>query len=246
MKPLISVITVTFNAGKVIQKTLDSLKSQTFKDFEFIVIDGKSKDNTVEKVKASNIPHNKIVSEPDYGLYDAMNKGLNLANGEYVIFLNAGDSFHSNNILELYARGASKGKDIIYGDTVIVDSEGKIMAPRHLSVPKVLTKESFLNGMLICHQAFMVRKEIVPQYDLNYRFSADYDWCVKCIGNSQPYNCLNLETVTVNYLKDGLTDHNKLKSLRERFHIMSTHYGLVKTLLKHISFIFRALKRGNI
>ena len=100
--------------------------------------------------------------------------------------------------------------------------------------------------MLICHQAFMVKKVLAPAYDLNYRFSADYDWCVKCISNASSENCENLKTVTIDYRSDGLTDNNKLESLKERFNIMSKHYGLPLTLSKHFGFIFRALRRGKI
>lgn len=245
-KPLISVITVTYNAGKVIEKTLKSLEEQTFKDFEHLVIDGKSGDDTLAKIRSYDLPQTNIISEPDKGLYDAMNKGLRNAKGEYVIFLNAGDAFHQADTLDNYARVAKEGYDIIYGDTVIVDGEGNLIGPRHLSVPEKLTFESFSDGMLICHQAFMVRKELAPEYDLGYRFSSDYDWCVKCIGKSQTNNYQNLHKVTIDYLSDGLTDKNKFKSLRERFNVMRKHYGLSTTLMKHSGFIFRAIKRGNI
>lgn len=245
-QPLISIITVTYNADKVIFKTLQSLKEQTFRDFEHIVIDGSSRDNTLQIIKSFGLPQTKVVSEPDNGLYDAMNKGLRLAKGKYVLFLNAGDIFHDKNTLTKYSEKANKGFDIIYGDTVIVDSEGKKIADRHLNVPDTLTKESFADGMLICHQAFMVKKELTSEYNLNYRFSADYDWCVKCISKTQPDKCLNLNRITIDYLSEGLTDKNKWKSLRERFRIMTTHYGLPKTLTKHLCFILRAIKRGKI
>lgn len=245
-QPLISVITVTYNAEKVIGRTLRSLKEQSFTDYEYLVIDGNSQDATIAMVKDANIPHTSLLSEPDKGLYDAMNKGLRLAKGKYVIFLNAGDTFHSCDTLSLYASEVGAGKDIIYGDTVIVDHTGKKIADRHLKAPQVLTSQSFSKGMLICHQAFMVKKELAPLYDLNYRLSADYDWCVKCIRASSPDRCANLNQITIDYLSDGLTDNYKWKSLRERFGIMSRHYGLLRTCLNHFQFIFRALKRGNI
>ena len=244
--PFVSIITVTYNAANVIDKTLRSLTVQSFKDFEHLVIDGASEDSTLDKVVKASLPQSRIISEPDKGLYDAMNKGLMLAKGKYVIFLNAGDTFHHSHTLAKYMEQAEKGKDIIYGDTIIVNANGEKIAGRHLSVPQFLTKDSFSNGMLICHQAFMVKKELATPYDLSYRFSADYDWCVKCIEKSSPDNCVNLNEVTIDYLSEGLTDKNKLKSLRERFHIMSNHYGFTKTVIKHIGFIFRALRRGNL
>lgn len=244
--PLISVITVTYNAADVIAETLKSLKNQTFKDFEYLVIDGASKDDTLKIINQNEIDGTRIISETDQGLYDAMNKGLKEAKGEYVIFLNAGDSFHAKDTLELYSQHARNGADIIYGDTIIVDQCGNKISDRHLSVPEKLTKDSFKEGMLICHQAFMVKKALAPEYDLAYRFSADFDWCVKCISNSEPLNCVNLHRVTINYLNNGLTDKNKIKSLKERFRIMSKHYGLFPTISKHFTFLFRALNRGKL
>lgn len=244
--PFITIITVTFNAEKVINKTLKSLQKQTYQDFEHLVIDGKSKDDTLKIINHFSLPQTHIISESDKGLYDAMNKGLRLAKGKYVLFLNAGDAFHSNDTLSNYAEQAKKNADIIYGDTVIVSPEGEVLGPRHLSVPDNLTNKSFANGMLICHQAFMVKKELVSEYNLRYRFSADYDWCIRSIKQSNPSKRINLHQVTIDYLSEGLTDKNKWKSLRERFKIMSHHYGFIPTLFNHFRFVIRAATRGSI
>lgn len=241
--PLISVITITYNAESVIGVTLDSVASQTFRDYEHILIDGASKDKTLDI--ARKYPDLKIISEPDKGLYDAMNKGLRAAKGKYVIFLNAGDTFHSNYILELYSQRAKKGDDIIFADTVIVDKERHIIGKRHLTAPDHLTSKSFSKGMLICHQAFMVKKELAPTYDLKYRFSADYDWTVKCIFNSDMEKCTNLHIIAIDYLKDGMTDKNKMTSLKERFRIMNKHYGYIRTFFNHLGFIGRAIRRKS-
>ena len=242
-QPLISIITVTYNAENEIEKTLQSLKEQSCDDFEHIVVDGASKDKTLQRVKDFSLPVSTVISEPDKGLYDAMNKGLCLAKGKYVLFLNAGDSFFDSETLGIYAEVARKDFDIIYGDTCIVDPTGKIVGDRHLHVPSILDFRSFSKGMLICHQAFMVKKDIAGDYDLNYRFSADFDWCIRCIKETTPDRCLNLKTVSIRFLEAGITDKNKLKSLKERFRIMTKHYGLVPTIFNHFQFLFRALKR---
>ncbi|MDE7403296.1 MAG: glycosyltransferase [Muribaculaceae bacterium] len=243
-QPLISIITITFNAAAEIAPTLESVNQQTWCDFEHIIVDGASNDDTIGIVRAMS--HARILSEPDRGLYDAMNKGIGLARGKYLLFLNAGDSFHSPDTLQAYAEAAMKGADIIYGDTEIVNSNRETIGPRHLSAPAILKEDSFADGMLICHQAFMVRKEIAPEYDLAYRFSADYDWCIKCILNSQPDKRVNLGRVTIDYLSDGMTDKNKLTSLRERYRIMSTHYGSMRTAINHLKFVWRAFRRGSL
>lgn len=241
-QPLISVITITFNAAGVVRPTIESLCAQTFRNFEHIVIDGDSSDNTLDIVRALS-PQTRILSEPDRGIYDAMNKGLRMARGKYLLFLNAGDSLHSPETLSLYAEAADKNPDIIYADTVIVGSSRRILGPRHLSAPARLTLSSFSGGMLVCHQAFMMRRSLAPEYDTRYRFSADYDWTVRCIAASSPDRCINLETVAIDYLADGTTDRNHLRSLRERLKIMCRHYGTFPTLLRHLSFAARAIKR---
>ena len=242
-QPLISIITITYNAAAVLEPTMRSVACQTFTDYEHIIVDGASTDSTLDVARSLATPRLRIVSEPDKGLYDAMNKGLRLARGKYILFLNAGDAFHSPDTLSLYAEAASADPDIIYADTLIVDSGRRVIGPRHLSAPERLTRRSFSKGMLICHQAFMVRRLLAPEYDTAYRFSADYDWTVKCIGKTEPDRCMNLHTVAIDYLADGTTDRNKMRSLHERFRIMCRHYGPFATLANHAAFAFRAVGR---
>ncbi|MDE7380540.1 MAG: glycosyltransferase [Muribaculaceae bacterium] len=242
-KPLFSIITITFNAGETIVPTIESLNRQSFQDFEHIIIDGASSDNTLARIRELSNSTPRILSEPDNGLYFAMNKGLNIAKGKYLLFLNAGDSLHSPDSLRYYADASANDPDIIYADTNIVNEDRTFNSPRHLSAPEVLTLKSFSKGMLICHQAFMVKRSIAPLYDTDYRFSADYDWTVRCIAASSPEKCINLHKVTIDYLRNGTTDKNKRASLIERFHIMSHHYGSLPTIARHLSFIPRAATR---
>ena len=241
--PKISIITVTYNAEDCILPTLRSVAEQDFNDYEHIIVDGASKDATLKLI--SNEENERIIihSQKDCGIYHGMNRGLKYCNGEYLLFLNAGDRFASKDSLRRYADAIDKGYDIIYGDTVVVDNDGKILRPRHLSAPKILTFESFSHGMLICHQAFMVKAEIAAKYSKKYKLSADYDWTLRCIKNTTPQKCLNLNTVTIHYLDNGATEKNKLKSLKERFQIMAEHYGYFKAISRHLSFIPRAMKR---
>lgn len=241
--PLITVVTITYNAEAYIERTLESVRSQHFDDYEHVIVDGASKDRTLDIIRLVSGPKVRLLSEPDRGLYDAMNKGLLMAKGQYVLFLNAGDTFCGPEVLAAYAAKCLSGADIVYADTRLVDDHGNYVGDRHLSAPEVLTADSFKNGMLICHQAFMVRKEIAPMYDLQYRFSADYDWCVKCIKASKAGNNHNLHMKAIDYLTDGLTGHNKMRSLRERYRIMCEHYGMLSATLHHIGFVPRAVKR---
>ncbi len=243
MNPIFSIITVTFNAAKVIQPTLDSIKEQDFCDFEHLIVDGASNDNTLEIARNAEIPQMRIYSEPDNGLYDAMNKSIALAKGQFLIFLNAGDSFASKESLRHLSEHATPGTDIIYGQTQIVNNKREVIGKRHLTAPKHLTADSFKHGMLVCHQAFVTRRDIAPLYDLNYRFSADFDWCIKCLKKSRKNSYVG-DTPIIDFLTDGLTDKYHKKSLKERFDIMCKNYGTITTILLHISFIPRYLLRN--
>lgn len=242
-EPLFSIITITYNASKELPATMCSVAEQTFRDFEHLIIDGASKDDTVGIAEKMATPNLLIYSEPDKGLYDAMNKGLRKAKGKYLIFLNAGDAFHDKNVLMLMSQVVSDDTDIIYGDTNLVDANREFVAKRHLSVPEKLTFNSFRKGMLVCHQAFVVRRELAPEYDLRYRFSADYEWCLRCLKKTSYHRCKNLHKVIVDYLVDGLTDKNHKASLKERFVIMCQYFGYLSTILFHLSFIPRYIYR---
>ena len=242
-EPLFSIITITYNASKELPATMCSVAEQTFRDFEHLIIDGASKDDTVGIAEKMATPNLLIYSEPDKGLYDAMNKGLRKAKGKYLIFLNAGDAFHDKNVLMLMSQVVSDDTDIIYGDTNLVDANREFVAKRHLSVPEKLTFNSFRKGMLVCHQAFVVRRELAPEYDLKYRFSADYEWCLRCLKKTSYHRCKNLHKVIIDYLVDGLTDKNHKASLKERFAIMCQYFGYISTILFHLSFIPRYFYR---
>ena len=244
MNPLFSIITITFNAEQVLPPTLDSVKRQSFTNFEHLVVDGASTDGTVEIAERSGIKGISVVSEPDRGLYDAMNKGIRRAKGEYLIFLNAGDAFHAPTSLQEIADAIEQGAqpDIVYGQTQIVNADRNFVAMRHLTAPEHLTFDSFKHGMLVCHQAFAARRDLAPQYNLAYRFSADYDWCIRVLQQSD-HNAYVGDAPIVSFLTDGLTDKHHKASLKERYHIMCHYYGTVATTIRHIGFAFRTLVR---
>ena len=253
-----SIITCTYNASEVLQRTLDSVMSQTWGQIEHIIVDGASKDSTMAMAEAyrrrsaeEETEHDIIIkSEPDRGLYDAMNKGLQLATGDYVVFLNAGDVLPTDETLENISNDVNERSDgrlpaVLYGDTNIVDNNGELLRPRRLVPPDDLSWRSFRHGMLVCHQAFYVRTDIAKAepYNLKYRFSADVDWCIRVRKRAEKEGLplLRLPEVVVNYLDGGMTNKNHRASLIERFNVMSHHYGLMSTILMHIWFVARAV-----
>lgn len=244
--PLISIITITYNAESTLRPTLFSVNGQTFDDYEHIIVDGASTDGTLGVLSDPSLanPRRMVQSGPDDGLYDAMNKGMGLSTGRYLLFLNAGDRLHAPDTLAVIARAITENDypGVVYGQTDVVDAEGRFLRPRHLRAPKVLTLDSFRNGMLVCHQAFVALKRIAPLYNTRYRFSADYEWCVRCLQHSRRNVGLG-DTVLVDYLSEGLTTANHRASLLERFRIMCHYYGAVPTVMRHVLFALRAVRR---
>ena len=251
-----TIITCTYNAADVIKPTLDSILNQTWGQIEHLIIDGASKDDTVKVAEAyrqrsleEETEHDvRIISEPDRGLYDAMNKGIQRATGQYVLFLNAGDTFPSADTLELVAESVGEGEEppaVLYGDTDVVDDEGRFLRHRRLSPPRRLTWRSFMKGMLVCHQAFYARTDLTKAtpYDLHYRFSADVDWCIRImrLARRRRLPMRNVGAVVVNFLDGGMTTTNHRASLKERFHVMAHHYGFVPTVIMHAWFVVRSL-----
>ena len=136
LHPKFSIITVTYNAENVLEDTIQSVITQTYRNVEYIIVDGKSTDKTMEIVNRYKDHIHTIVSEPDKGLYDAMNKGMALATGDYVCFLNAGDELHEDDTLQLMVHslaGVNELPDVMYGETAIVDEEGHFLRMRRLS-----------------------------------------------------------------------------------------------------------------
>ena len=236
-QPLFSIITITYNAAATLPPTLRSVEQQTYTNYEYIVVDGASTDATLALVEASSLDA-RVLSEPDKGLYDAMNKGVKMAVGEYLIFLNAGDAFHAPDTLQRVADiiGADR-PGVVYGETAIVDAERNFIMMRRLRAPEKLTWRSFAQGMLVCHQAFIARRDIAPLYDLQYRYSADVDWCIRCM--KQTRELLNTHLTLIDYLNEGETTRHHRASLKERYAVMCHHYGTLPTMLRHIGFAFR-------
>lgn len=239
--PKFSIITVTYNAGKVLEDTIQSVVFQTYRNVEYIIVDGGSTDNTLDVVHKYQERISKVISEPDKGLYDAMNKGIRMATGDYLCFLNAGDELHENETLQkiVYTLKGKELPDVIYGETAIVDEEGHFLHMRRLSTPEHLHWKSFKEGMLVCHQAFLTRRELAlaNPYDLRYRFSADFDWCIRIMKQSK--NLHNTHLTLIDYLNEGMTTQNHKASLKERFRIMTKHYGWISTILHHGWFVIR-------
>jgi glycosyltransferase involved in cell wall biosynthesis len=230
----ISIITVTYNAQSFIKPTLLSILSQSYKDYEHLIVDGCSKDATLEIIKNFNNNKIRLVSEPDNGLYDAMNKAIKLAKGKYIVFINAGDELYDSETLSsVFSR--VKDEDFVYGDTVVVGLDGGLR-PYHKIKPSQdkISYKSFIEGMVICHQAMIVKREKAALFNQNYKISSDIDWAINTTKACNSFLDTNL-TIS-RFLDGGVSQKNKIKALRERFIILNNHFGFFKTVIQHLKF----------
>lgn len=240
MQPKFTIITITYNASQWIEQTILNILSQSYTNIEYIIIDGGSKDGTVDLIKQYSSGITYWSSEPDKGIYDAMNKGLLKATGDYVWFINAGDTLCNSDIVQHVVSLISKKSvlpDIIYGETNIIDENGNSLGMRRLKAPKKLTWKSFRMGMLVCHQSFITKRSIAPLYDLTYRYSADFDWCIRCMKDSS--RIYNTGITLSNFMDGGVSTSQRKISLKERYDIMCRYYGKISTSLLHIWFAIR-------
>jgi len=237
--PLISVITVVYNAENLIEKTLRSVLAQTYPNVENLIVDGNSKDNTLQIIQNFKDNRVRIISEPDKGIYDAMNKGMANAKGDYIIFINAGDEFYAADTLSTTINSASNA-DVYYGNTAVINSNGEILGDRRLFPPDNLNWRSLRYGMCVSHQSLLVKKSIAPKYDLSYKISADIDWVIRTLQNAQ--NIVNTHNYISRFLEGGVSSSRRKLALKERFSIMKKHYGLLQTLWSHLYIILRFIK----
>lgn len=249
--PLISVITVCFNAQNHIERTFRSICGQTYTNIEYLIIDGKSRDNTlstIKKLKGEYPNRNiKVYSEPDHGIYDAMNKGLDHATGDFVWFINAGDCIRDNSTTEnfvLKTRSLACVPKVIYGETMLVDEHGKELGLRAHRAPKILNWKSFKRGMLVCHQSILVNRIIAPTYKWRkFGGASDIDWVIEALKRCKDNEIFNTNSILSHFLSGGYSAKHEKQSWKERYRIMVKHYGLLNTWFWHIYIAARRICR---
>ncbi len=239
-KPLVSIVTVVYNSVDFIENTIKSVINQEYKNIEYIVIDGASTDGTLDIINKYKEHINILVSEKDNGLYYAMNKAVELASGDYLWFINSGDEVYSTkNLCTIFENLPTSKKlpDVIYGETEIIDQEGKSVGMRRHSTPEKLNWRTFRFGMKVCHQSAIVKRKLLDFYNTKYKYSADFEWLIKVLKKSD--YIYNSHLILSKFMEGGLTNHSLLPSLKERFAIMRKHYGLLPTIFNNIYLAIR-------
>lgn len=235
---LISVVTVCYNAKDILEETILSVISQTYKELEYIVIDGGSKDGTLSIVKKYESDISFFISEPDKGIYDAMNKGVKAAKGDYILFMNSGDCFYSDTTLEDWgAYINNENADVYYGDCIYKYPYGD----RYM---KALPLKGIRRMMVFSHQSVMVAASILKNrlFDIRYRFAADYDFLLRCYleGRRFVYSPLPISIVEMDR---GATASNFHESKME---VLRIHHSCGYSWYNRLLIYFRMMFTYNL
>lgn len=221
----VSIITICYNEP-YLEKTCESIVNQIWQDFEWVVVDGGSNQETLNKFEKYKSRIDKFISEPDNGIYDACNKGINLATGEYVIFMNAGDSFYSPEVLNNIFVNHNYNSGVLYGDTVMVDNKLKQSKKHCAKIPHEISKNYFYTSN-ICTQSIFVKKELFYKYglhNLKYKILGDLDRNLAFISNGEKFEYI--PEIVSYYDRNGISSiPNTLnKRLCEQKEIIKTYF----------------------
>ena len=234
-EPKLSVITIVYNNVRDIERTMLSVLGQTYTHIEYIIVDGLSTDGTLDVIRKYQDRINKLISEKDKGIYDAMNKGLAMATGDYVMFMNSGDEFYDpDTVAAVFA--SAEDADIYYGETEMMDDSGQNLGQRRHQAPAAFTWRGFKYGMSISHQAIYIRRSLAEPYDNRYQLSADIDWIIRAAKKAK--KIVNVNGYVAKYLVGGMSKQKHRQSLKERFDIMKHYYGLIPTVFNHLVIAF--------
>ena len=236
MSKSLSVITINYNDAEGLLKTIDSVLIQDFKDFEYIIIDGGSTDESAAIIEQHKNQIDYWVSEPDKGIYNAMNKGLKIAKGDHVLFLNSGDFLHNKNVLKQAFIAITPQDDLVYGDVVLRNE--KIGSERTQVHPETLPFSYFYNKT-ICQQACFIKRSLfedVFYFNEDYKISADWEFLIYAIYIKK-VNYKKIDILISVYNMEGVSSTDEYREIakKEREQTIETYFPLFKNDYKELS-----------
>lgn len=235
---LITIVTVNYNDFKGLEKTINSVKSQTFKDFEYIVIDGGSNDGSERVINENEDIITKSKIESDKGIYDAMNKGINLSTGDFLIFMNSGDNFSDKNVLNNFANSIDSFDKVYFGNANIISENSSWFYPNNLISQSNIDK--WLCNNLPNHQAMFFPKTFynTNNYNLNFKIAGDSDYKFR---SRNKCGFVFLDFVVCDFYIGGVSSN--FSSLKRVMSIINESW----TIHKKYRGSYKALKRvGNL
>ena len=238
----ITIITVCYNSEKTIRDTIESVLSQTYPDYEYLIIDGKSSDSTLSIINEYKDERIKLVSEKDKGLYDAMNKGIGLSTGDIIGIVNSDDVLYDENVFQNIIDNYHDDTEIMYGNIKYYNEDFSKVVRDYISGTS--------NGLEWCpaHPSMYVRREVfdrIGKYDLQYKINADYDFMVRCNINKVRYQYLNIYFVKMRYggVSNGFEGYRK--NFIECYKVLKNNnvsFPLLRTLKRSVHTIIQIIK----
>jgi len=238
----ISIVTIVYNGAQLLEGTFQSIFNQSYPHIEYIVVDGASQDGTLDLIRQYESKITKWISEKDKGLYDAMNKGIGLANGDFIWFMNCGDHIYAPDTVEKMVRSCRPQTDVLYGEVMMVDEQKNPLGTRSEitphQLPPQLTWRSMAKGMVVSHQAFLPHRRLWIKY-MDNNLTADIDWVINILKKSQCTTPTQLILAT--YLVGGLSKKRHQQSLKDRYAVLKKHFGFFPNLFNHALIVMRSI-----
>jgi len=240
IKPKITIITVVFNGEEFIEETIKSVINQTYENIEYVIIDGNSTDSTLKIIKKYQNKISKLISESDKGIYDAMNKGIDLATGDWINFLNAGDSFVKNDILEKIFTLNLKDHTLVYGDIIAIRENGEKIDVKAINLKN---DSSIKKGMKVCHQAIFYGKDVLIKYDSSLKLKAEWKHLIE-ITRKPNFKPKKFDFPIVYYSQGGIGARLLVLNHKEYRKVFYDMYGLKEYLLYLPFFLYMYIRRS--
>ena len=237
--PKVSIITVVYNGIEFLEETIKSVISQTYPNIEYIIVDGGSTDGTLDIIKKYEAHITKWISEPDKGIYDAMNKGIDLATGDWQNFLNAGDSFVSNDVLEKIFTSDLENITLVYGDIIAIRENGQKL---NVNAIDLKDDKSIIKGMKVCHQAIFYNKNIMIKYDDKLRLKSEWKHLIE-ITRKANFLPKKFDLPIVYYSVGGLGAQQLKLNQKEYRDVFLKMYGMSAYITYMAFFAYMTLRR---
>ena len=237
--PKVSIITVVYNGIEFLEETIKSVIAQTYPNIEYIIVDGGSKDGTLDIIKKYEAHISKWISEPDKGIYDAMNKGIDLATGDWQNFLNAGDSFVDNNVLEKIFTSDLENITLVYGDIIAIRENGQKL---NVNAIDLKDDKSIIKGMKVCHQAIFYNKNIMIKYDDKLRLKSEWKHLIE-ITRKENFSPKKFNFPIVYYSVGGLGAQQLKLNQKEYRDVFLKMYGISAYITYMPFFAYMTLRR---
>jgi glycosyltransferase involved in cell wall biosynthesis len=231
----ISIITVVYNSANFLENTIKSVLNQNYKNIEYIIIDGGSEDGTIDIIKKYENRINYWVSEQDYGIYDAMNKGIAVSTGEYLYFLNAGDTLYRNDTIQSIVKNITNEKIDILTGNINVNNQNKEQIIKFSKFNRFYLMRHTIN-----HQAIIAHRRCFRNsnnFKIEYNIRADYEWLVRCIiGNELKIRYYDI--IIANYLFGGYSKKNEREGNKEKRPIIKQYFPIFYSFLYELYLIY--------